>query len=142
MASVTGRINQIKQPYGGYVKPSQLKAVQLPVSEELSLNENIHSSIVGLAVDYLTRFMLGDDIEHAFETSLEGLGLARNFGIDISREEMINLLSIKDLSDDSIFNACRLVYFDVWIRNPFNAFNSSFREVSPNSETINNIRII
>ena len=142
MASVTERINQIKQPYGGYVKPSLLHAVQLPINEELSLNENIHGSIVGLAVDYLTRLMLGDDVEHAFKTSLEGLRLARNFKLDISEKELINLVMIKDLNDDSIFNACRLAYFDVWIRNPFNAFSSSFREVNPDKETINNIRIM
>ena len=142
MASVTERINQIKQPYGGYVKPSLLHAVQLPINEEQSLNENIHGSIVGLAVDYLTRLILGDDVEHAFKTSLEGLRLARNFKLDISEKELINLVMIKDLNDDSIFNACRLAYFDVWIRNPFNAFSSSFREVNPDKETINNIRIM
>lgn len=58
MASVTARINQIKQPRGGYIKPSEFKTLQLSDDKELG-DENIHSSIIGLTVDYLTRYMMG-----------------------------------------------------------------------------------
>ena len=36
----------------------------------LSTEENIHPSLVGLVVDYLTRFMLGKTASEAFEISL------------------------------------------------------------------------
>lgn len=59
MSSVTNRIREIKQPRGGYVHLSDFENYvfndgYLPYTEE-----NIHASIVGMAVDNLTRLMLG-----------------------------------------------------------------------------------
>ncbi len=51
MSSVTGRINEIKQPRGGYIKPSQFKEQSFNDGIELG-EENIHASVVGMAVDY------------------------------------------------------------------------------------------
>ena len=66
MPSVTHGISQIKQPRGGYLNPKDLETVQLSDGRELSDNGNIHASLVGLAVDYLARFMLGANIVDAF----------------------------------------------------------------------------
>jgi hypothetical protein len=42
MVSVTQRIKEIKQPYGGYLRPSTMDKVQLANKEELYPVENIH----------------------------------------------------------------------------------------------------
>ena len=59
MVSVTQRIKEIKQPYGGYLRPSTMDKVQLPnkeelYPEELYPEENIHPTKVGLVIDYLS----------------------------------------------------------------------------------------
>ena len=37
---------------------------------ELNPQENIHASLIGLAVDYLTSFMMGTPVNEAFKISL------------------------------------------------------------------------
>lgn len=61
MSSVTKRISEIKQPRGGYVKPSQFEIHKIDDGHILSETENIHASVVGMAVDYLTRFAMGQN---------------------------------------------------------------------------------
>ena len=66
--SVTQRIKQVKQPRGGYIKPKELTVVSLgDGAAALNPVENVHASLMGLAVDYMTRFMTG-----AFAISLMG----------------------------------------------------------------------
>lgn len=57
--SVTQRVKETKQPRGGYVKRTDMTNTPLGGGEEELGPENIHSSLVGLAVDYLTRIMTG-----------------------------------------------------------------------------------
>ena len=59
MYSVTKRISMIKQPRGGYINKKELVVTQLDDGITLNENENIHASLVGLAVDYMTRFLMG-----------------------------------------------------------------------------------
>lgn len=53
MASVTGRISRIKQPYRGYIRPGNFKEIEIDDGVVLNENINIPPTIVGLAVDYL-----------------------------------------------------------------------------------------
>ena len=69
MSSVTKRISEIKQPRGGYVKPSQFEIHKIDDGHILSETENIHASVVGMAVDYLTRFAMGSELLEAFKIS-------------------------------------------------------------------------
>ena len=69
MSSVTQRIKKIKQPRGGYIKPSQFKLQKIDDGKILNEQENIHASVIGMAVDYLTRFIMGTDIIEAFKIS-------------------------------------------------------------------------
>lgn len=80
MASVTKRIGEIKQPKGGYIKPSAFKKFEIHDGIVLNENENIHSSIVGMTVDYLTRFIIGANLHDAFEVSLRGASIAELMG--------------------------------------------------------------
>ncbi len=58
--SVTQRTKNVKQPRGGYINPKELQTESLgPGIETLNPAENVSPNLVGLAVDYLTRFMSG-----------------------------------------------------------------------------------
>lgn len=72
MSSVTGRIAEIKQPRGGYIKPSMFSKAVMYDDAVLAENENLHGTIVGLAVDYMTRFMMTGHASGAFWTSMAG----------------------------------------------------------------------
>ncbi len=143
MSSVTKRIKEIKQPWGGYLKPSQFNAKVIQSEDALNEEENIPPYIIGMAVDYLTRFMMGKDVIEAFKISCMGAlaaeRLHRQKGTSkIARELLTN---ITDIDDNSITNACKMVTFDVWYRNHRNApLEKSADEINPNENTIYNIR--
>lgn len=145
MSSVTQRITQIKQPRGGYIKPSMFEQHSFDDEIVLNTNENISPAIIGMVVDYLTRFMMGTKIDDAFSISILGARCAEKFfnqigSIDIAKELLFN---ITDLDDYSIINACKLVSYDVWYRNPRNAFVAKgVDDINPDIDTIENIRIM
>lgn len=136
MYSVTQRIKTIKQPRGGYIKPKEFEVTQLSDGIELIENENIHSSIIGLAVDYLTRYMIGATAKEAFSISLLGSDIIKE------RKKAEKLLEdIKGLDDKSIINACKLSGYDVCFRAGIIGYKP-VDTIHPNSETISNIRIM
>lgn len=134
--SVTQRIKTVKQPRGGFLNPNLFEETVLDSPDDLAPVENIHASLVGLAVDYLTRFMTGSPVDEAFEISFKGAKLAKR--TDTAHQ----LLSrIKGLDDDSIIAAAKLVTYDACYRNGYfdsNAVNS----VNPDTDTCSNIRIM
>ena len=75
MASVTQRIREIKQPWGGFVRPRAMR-ISHPGDGDTtpidSAEENIPASVVGTAVDYLTRLATGTNPNEAFKISLLG----------------------------------------------------------------------
>lgn len=136
MVSVTQRIQVIKQPKGGYLKPSSFEVVSLPYDEELAPAENIHASLVGLAVDYLTRLMTGATVEEAFRISLLGAGL-------LGEVEQAKALAgfIIGLDSYSITCACQLVGYDVVFRSGRSGYKP-VDSIRPDMWTIENIRIM
>ena len=145
MGSVTKRITQIKQPKGGYIKPSEFSRQEIFDKNILNEYENIHATIIGLVVDYLTRFVMEKGAFEAFRISLSGAKIAesyfhRNGAI---ADALFLLSSIKGIDDISIINACKLTTYDVWLRNPIYAINSkSSTDTNPDCYTIQNIRIL
>ncbi len=144
MSSVTARINEIKQPRGGYIKPSAFIATSFDDGNELFEQENVHASVIGMSVDYLTRFMSGANLQDSFKISLLGAKFAEVFGNKTALKTAEKLLKgIKGLDSNSIINACKLVTFDVWYRNPMGAMMAKgYSETNPDENTINNIRIM
>ena len=138
MASVTTRINQIKQPRVGFIKPSDMTVEYQNDRVELNSEENVHASIVGMSVDYLTRFMNGAPLEDAFAISLRGAKMAESFGIKGSFTNAVKLLhKIKGLDDTSINNACKLTTFDVWFRNtPAAMMAKNYKETNPDKKLL------
>ncbi len=134
MATVTQRIKEIKQPRGGYLNPKQFTAIKFEDNIELNAEENIHSSLVGSAVDYMTRFIIGATLEKAFEISLLGASVIRQ--ID---NAMLYLDNITGLDAQSITCACKLAGYDVCYRSGMAGYRP-VEEINPDESTISNIR--
>ena len=99
--SVTQRVDQVKQPIGGYLKPKDFDEVILgPGIEELNKEENIKPNLVGTAVEYFTHFMTGASPENAFRISIMG---ARLIGKETEAEALLK--KVKGLDDNSIVSA-------------------------------------
>lgn len=144
MSSVTERIKEVKQPRGGYIKPSTMSVIAIEDGRTLNEEENIHASVIGMAVDYLTRFMMGTEIKEAFKISIMGAGLASKITKKDRLGELTGYLKdIKGLDDTSIIYACKAVTFDVWFRNTIAAMmDKGADETNPDKKTIENIRIL
>ena len=72
MVSVTQRIREVRQPRGGYLPAKDFSKIELDDGVNLYSQENVHPSLIGLSVDYLSRFMNGSPKERAFAISLRG----------------------------------------------------------------------
>ncbi len=144
MSSVTHRIEEIRQPRGGYIKLSSFNEIPFEDGIVLTEKENISPILVGLAVEYLTRIAFGEPPETALSVSMKGFSIAEILGEKGSSKAGIRLIKgIKGLDDKSITSICKLVSFDVWARNPEIApFSRNYKEISPDSITINNIRVL
>lgn len=133
LVSVTQRIKQVKQPRGGFLKPSEMERIQLPVSSLIEYKENLAPYIVGTTVDYLTRFMLSGDLKSAFWVSYKGARLMNEADQAIEWLEQI-----KGLDDNSITCASKAVNYDSMYRAGFAP--SEFKE--PDEATIESIRML
>lgn len=143
MSSVTARIKEVKQPRGGYIKPSQFSVEEIDDGKVLSETENVHASVIGMVVDYLTRYTMGADIEEAFDISRRGAKEASYVNKNALKEAEKYLKHIKGLDDLSIINACKMVTFDVWFRNRTIAPSAkTAADTNPDCDTIQNIRIM
>ena len=136
MVSVTQRTKQIKQPRGGYLPVKTFTVTTLDDGQGLNPEESIVASLVGTAVDYLSRYMDGTSVEEAFEISLLGARAMR------MEAKVFGLLDdVKELDDLSIIKACQLAGFD----SAFRADPLAYRPVEgivPDQATIANIRIM
>jgi hypothetical protein len=143
LSTVTSRIAEIKQPHGGYLPVSSFELITDEDNRILE-EENIHASIVGMCVDYITRFMSGTSVRDAFSVSIRGAKNAEKLGLkDATALAFVAVRHIKGLDDDSILNACKLVSYDVWYRNVVSApMSKSEWEINPDDKTISNIRIM
>jgi len=136
MASVTQRVSKIKQPYGGYLPMKAFSKENFDDGFTLNEEENIHSSLIGIAVDYLTRFSLGDSVDKAFHISCLG---ASNIGM--LNKAAILKAKVTGLDDQSIISACKLAGFDVCYRSSKSAYKP-IEDINPDRFTIENIRIM
>ncbi|WP_234032738.1 hypothetical protein [Paenibacillus faecalis] len=134
MASVTGRIEQIKQPRGGYLKPKHFVEILLDDEVELYPEENIHAGLVGSVIDYMTRYTMGTSAEKAFNISLLGASIIGE------REDADFFLSrVRGLDDLSIRFACKLVGYDVCTRVGIIRYKD-VDDINADDKTVFNIR--
>ena len=144
MSSVTARIKEVKQPRGGYINPKMFAVTQFNDGKQLAKEENVHASIIGMVVDYLTRYMRGTPVSDAFAISILGARAAALFGEKAAINEINAYLSkIKGLDDISIIAACKAVTYDVWYRNAASApLTKGANDTNPDRNTISNIRLL
>ena len=134
MYSVTGRIKAIKQPKGGYLPANSFIAKQYDDAQNLNPAENVHGSLVGLSVDYLTRYRVTGDLEDAFRISLYGAEMANNF-VDGVYKYALKLL--ENVAAGNTASAIKLVSFDSVYRA---GVASAIPE--PDAATVGNIDIM
>lgn len=139
--SVTHRVKNIKQPYGGYLPRKMFTHIQLEDDTVLNQNENIVGATIGMVVDYLTRLMLGARPEEAFDISLSGAEVLDKATDSKQASEYAQelLKKVKGLDDQSIINACKLTSYDVCLRAGIEFFNSEALQVQPDKATSENI---
>lgn len=143
MFSVTQRIKTVIQPMGGYVPKKLFKKKQYNDKCEVLDVKPAFSSIQGLAVDYLTRFMLFHDKLSAFDISIQGAQRIDNEnGDDNEYRRVMSLLdNVNGLDDTSIYNACKIVCYDIALRQGVSAYRCT-NEIEPPAELIQNIRVL
>ena len=134
MSSVTQRISQIKQPYGGYLPIKNFSKINLNDGISLNESENVHSSLIGMTVDYLTRYLMGASVDEAFHISCLGAEF-----IGMLTKAILLKDKIKGLDDLSIISACKLVGFDVCYRSCPSSYKP-IEDINPDPPTIENIR--
>lgn len=133
--SVTQRVKIVKQPRGGYINPKQFESTQLgPGIEALKPNESISPILVGIVVDYLTRYMTGASVQEAFQISLAGAGLMG----ETAKAKRFQQ-KIRGLDDSSLVAASKLVGYDSYFRAGPMAYKP-VEYIEPDSDTIFNIR--
>ena len=133
--SVTQRIKIVSQPRGGYINPKEFEVTQLEMKDTLG-EENISPGLVGLAVDYLTRFSSGASKEEAFKISLSGAEL-----IGEERKASLLLSYVNGLDEKSIISAIKLTGYDVVYRAGPMGYKP-IEEIKPDLSTVNNVRIM
>ena len=133
MSSVTQRINTIKQPKGGYIPPKEFEISKKSDNEVLK-GENIPANMVGLVVDYMTRFQLGTPAKEAFKISLLGAGR-----INQANNANMLLKNINELDNNSIISACKLVGYDTCFRAGIETYKP-VEQINPDQNTIDNIK--
>lgn len=140
MYSVVQRINAIKQPRGGYIPPKMLTATQLGTGEEELQETDFPAGLTGMAVDYLSRFMLGDAPEEAFHISLLGAQALQNAtGIPAVEQALCYCSEITGLDDASITRAGQLSGYDVCFRAGLMGYKP-VEDIQPDEAAISNIR--
>ena len=146
MLNVTGRISMIKQPRGGYLKPSAFQQVQFNDGISADEPENISPSVIGTVTDYLLRFVAGDEIRKAFCVPLAGAQTAQSYYGNGKTDYLSTAGSLaerinKSLDDDCIIAACKLVTFDGFARGLPSIAITPSEVINPDLITINHIRL-
>ena len=134
---VSVRARQVRQPYGGYLPLKTMTSISLGEGmEALDPNEKTNAGLVGLAVDYLTRFQLGTSVEDAFKISMRGATVIHE---ELKAEQLMK--DVKGLDRVSIINAVKLSGFDVCYRKGKSSYKP-VDEIIPDDTTIENIRVM
>lgn len=144
--SVTKRIDTVTQPRGGYLPKNLFNITYYKDNNTLNwvdYKDKKLPAIQGLAVDYLTRYILTNDKEQAFHISI--LGAMEMDDIENTKrhtKKLYTLLNdIDGLNNKSIKNACKIVGYDNVYRRGYRGYRN-IDEIDPPKEMINNIKIM
>lgn len=136
MYNVTTRARTYKQPRLGYINPNTFQEYEIYKYADLYETENIHASLVGLAVDYLTRYLITNNKEKSFKISLMG---AKKIGEEKKAFKLLK--NINGIDNESIKSACKLVGYDCIFRSGTSAYKP-VESINPDEKTIFNILVM
>lgn len=134
MFSVTQRIQMVNQPYGGYLPVKNAEKIELSSENTLIEGESTNPTIIGCAVDYLTRIMLGSSVTEAFRVAFAG---AEKVNETKNAEKLAK--EIKGLDDKSIIAVCKLAGYDSAKRAGVQAYKD-VKTINPTDIDIKNIK--
>lgn len=145
-SSITKCTTKIVQPRGGYLNPNLFEQEVTNDMYELHENENLHPSLVGAVIDYLTRVMIGIPKDEAFSISILGADIfdktypeTSQFKTQSATKYAEKLLaSINTIDEQSIINACKLTGYDVCARSSIAGYKP-IETINPDKNTIQNI---
>lgn len=143
MLSVTQRIATVEQPKNGYIPTKLFKEINLYDEMKIYEVEPAFISIMGMATDYLTRYMSGTRKSIAFQVSLKGAEHIDEINESFQEREKAEILlrEIKGLDENSISCACKLVGYDVAFRKGAKWFED-VDLIKPTKDVIHNINVM
>lgn len=140
--TVTQRVREVSQPYGGYIRRRDMEVIPLGHGmEALHPEENISPSLMGVVVDYLTRCYTGTPLTKALDTSIKGMLILNRWNPEFSDKFKTLLNGIKEPIDEGLTNFVKLCCFDAVYRAGIMAYRP-VEEVNPDQDTLENIKIM
>lgn len=133
--TVTDFASTVLQPVEGFLSHNEFKKTHQWDGERLEAKENIPPFIIGMVVDYLTRFMSTKDKVEAFRISLYGAYIVNELV-----PAMVLLKKIKGIDKESVRAACRLVEYDTAYRQGPETFVQGHYSVA-DENTVHNVRV-
>lgn len=133
--TVTQFCKSIDQPIGGFLSINDFAFKRYTDDYVLNEHENLEPNIIGIVVDHLTRYIIGEK-ESAFITSYMGactLGEIDNYLMLLSCLDELNVLSI--------MCACELVAYDIAYKTNYKTIVDP-KTLRPDDKTIQNIKIM
>ena len=137
MASVSTIVQTIKQPKDGFLNPKLFEFDYIEDYQVLSKIENLQPAIIGLIVDYMTRFMLGKTAEEAFSISIKGAALVGEKDLALKLCKNIHGLDNRSLGIAEV-----LVSYDIYYRKENVSPGRQETEPTIDDVTCENIRIM
>lgn len=140
MVSVKRRATAFTQPRGGFVNPRvlgveyQRGAGPDPIDHKI---ENVHPSLVGMSVDYLTRLARGTKPMDVFAVSMQGARMLGGEARD-DAEDALGRLKAGRVDAAAIEGALKLSSFDVAFRNSRDAYNPD-AQTAPDAVTMQHV---
>lgn len=143
MTTVSMRSRQFKQPRGGFINPRAMTVHQLVDGHQTPLDqkaENLHPSLIGTTVDYLSRLAGGADPRHAFHYSLRGADLLGAGRLKRAVADIKRLVP-GHVDAATVPVACRLAHYEAAFRAGPHAYNPD-AQTAPDKATLDHILIM
>ena len=137
MFTVTQRVKSVTQPKNGYLPVSAFSVKRYEDNQKLHYKENVPPVYIGLAVDYLTRYKISENIYNAFDISILGAKILRDdYGKKREYEHSLHLL--EQIQHGDIAAALQMVTYD----DVYRAGKTDLPTLRPDSATVENIKIM
>ena len=145
MASITQIVSKIKNPATDYISLQQFTETNIKTKDSFTFSGdyNVQASLVGLAVDYTTRVIVGQSVEKAFHVPVLGAGLIGKYFNKKEKEKAEAIINrLNDLakannvvSDEFVNLAIKMSAFDCGYRRGPDSY-VDVDEINPDENTV------